>query len=301
MGFERCHPAVNFIYFVTVITGMIVFQHPIFLGISFICAFIYSIKRNGVRALIFNIALIPCIFAYALYYSTYHHFGITVLQQNSIGNNITMESLVYGLVLGISVAGVMIWFSCVYSVFSSDKVVYLFGRVSPRLSLSLAILLRMVPRIKREAKRINTAQRGIGRGADQGNIFRRFLNCLRIFSMLITWTIESLTTASESMQSRGSTLRGRKAFSIYRFDNRDRAYVICVSACLTTTLMGVMLKQMDMQYDPEILFPAITPMSYVFFAGYIILCLMPVALEVWTEYRFKKSRKTIPGGIENAD
>ncbi len=301
MGFERCHPAVNFIYFVTVITGMIVFQHPIFLSISFVCAFIYSVKRNGVRALIFNTALIPCIFAYALYYSTYNHFGITVLQQNSIGNNITLESLVYGLVLGISVAGVMIWFSCVYSVFSSDKVVYLFGRVSPRLSLFLAILLRMVPRIKREAKRINMAQKGIGRGANQGNIFRRFLNCIRILSMLITWTIESLTTASESMQSRGSTLRGRKAFSIYRFDNRDRAYVIGVSACLTTTLMGVMLKQMDMQYDPEIVFSTITPMSYIFFAGYIILCLMPVALEVWTEYRFKKSRETITGGIQNAD
>jgi hypothetical protein len=36
MGFEKCHPAVNFIYFTTVIAGMIVFQHPIFLLISFV-------------------------------------------------------------------------------------------------------------------------------------------------------------------------------------------------------------------------------------------------------------------------
>ena len=27
MGFEKCHPAVNFIYFTTVIAGMIVFHH----------------------------------------------------------------------------------------------------------------------------------------------------------------------------------------------------------------------------------------------------------------------------------
>ena len=39
MGFEKCHPAVNFIYFATVISGMMVFQHPIFLLISFACAF----------------------------------------------------------------------------------------------------------------------------------------------------------------------------------------------------------------------------------------------------------------------
>lgn len=293
MGFEKCHPAVNFIYFATVIAGMILFRHPIFLLISFICAFIYSMKRNGWRALVFNAVLLPFIAAYAFYYSSYNHFGVTVLQQNMIGNNMTLESLIYGFVLGFVVAGVMIWFSCVYSVFTTDKVVYLFGKVSPRLSLFLAIILRMVPRIKKEAKKINTAQRGIGRGANQGNLWQRIRNCLRIFSMLITWTIDSLTTASESMRSRGSSLRGRKAFSIYRFDNRDRAYVVALFACLTAILMAVMLKQTDIIYDPRIIMTPVTTMSYVFYIGYAVFCLMPLGLELWTEYRFKKARRSL--------
>lgn len=293
MGFEKCHPAVNFIYFTTVIAGMIVFQHPIFLLISFVCAFIYSIKRNGWKALIFNAVLLPCVAAFALYYSSYTHFGVTVLQQNVIGNNMTLESLVYGFVLGIVVAGVLIWFSCVHSVFTTDKVVYLFGKVSPRLSLFLAIILRMVPRIKKEAKQINTAQQGIGRGANQGNLWQRIRNCIRIFSMLITWTIDSLTTASESMRSRGSTLRGRKAFSIYRFDNRDRTYVVGNFACLTVIFMAVMLKQTDIIYDPRIIMTPVTTMSYVFYTGYAIFCLMPLGLELWTEYRFKKARRAL--------
>lgn len=293
MGFERCHPAVNFIYFAAVIAGMILFQHPIFLAISFVCAFIYSVKRNGWKAVVFNSVLLPLVAAFALYYSSYTHFGVTVLQQNFIGNNMTLESLVYGLVLGFVVAGVLIWFSCVYSVFTTDKVVYLFGKISPKLSLFLAILLRMVPRIKKEAKRINTAQRGIGRGANQGNLWQRTRNCVRIFSMLITWTIDSLTTASESMRSRGSSLRGRKAFSIYRFDNRDRAYVIMLFACLTVTLMAVLLQQTDIIYDPRIIMTPITTMSYVFYAGYAVFCLMPLMLELWTEYRFKKARRSL--------
>ena len=293
MGFEKCHPAVNFLYFTTVIAGMIVFQHPIFLLISFACAFIYSIKRNGWKALAFNIVLIPLVVVYAFYYSSYNHFGVTVLQQNSIGNNITLESLVYGLVLGFVIAGVLIWFSCVYSVFTTDKVLYLFGKVSPRLSLFLAIILRMVPRIKKEAKKINTAQRGIGRGANQGNIFRRLRNSIRILSMLITWTIDSLTMVSDSMRSRGRSLRGRKAFSIYRFDNRDRAYVIGNFACLTVVLMAVMLKQTDILYDPRIIMTPITSMSYLFYIGYAVFCLMPLGLELWTEYRFWKARKAL--------
>ena len=293
MGFEKCHPAVNFIYFAGVIAGTIAFQHPIFLVISFLCAFLYSIKRNGWKALVFNLVLLPLIAAFALYYSSYTHFGVTVLEQNMIGNNMTLESLVYGFVLGTVAAGVLMWFSCVFSVFTTDKVVYLFGKVSPRLSLFLAIALRMIPRIKKEAKKINTAQKGIGRGVSQGNFFQRLKNCIRIFSMLITWTIESLTTASESMRSRGSSLRGRKAFSIYRFDDRDRAYVVGMFLCLTLTAMAVMLKQTDIIYDPRIIMTPVTNMSYVFYAGYAVFCLMPLGLELWTEYRFWKARKTL--------
>ena len=94
MGFERCHPAVNFIYFSAVMTGTLLFQHPVFLAISFLCAFAYSVKRSGGRSAVFNIALLPLVAAFALYYSSYHHFGVTVLRQNLIGNNMTLAILI---------------------------------------------------------------------------------------------------------------------------------------------------------------------------------------------------------------
>ena len=111
--------------------------------------------------------------------------------------------------------------------------------------------------------------------------------------MLITWTTDSLSLTSESMQSRGSLLRGRKAFSIYRFDNRDRAYVIAMFSGLTITAMGAMLNQTDIIYDPKIIITPITSMSFLFFAGYAVLCLMPLGLELYTEYSFRKSKKSI--------
>lgn len=290
MGFERCHPAVNLIFFAAVLVGMITFQHPVFLVISFLCAFAYSVKRNGWKAVVFNLCLLPLVGAFALYYSSYTHFGMTVLHQNMVGNNMTLESLVYGAVLGVIGAGVCMWFSCVFSVFTTDKVVYLLGKVSPRLSLFLAIALRMIPRIKKEAKRINMAQQGIGRGANQGNLWQRFRNSLRIVSMLITWSIDSLTIASESMRSRGSSLRGRKAFSIYRFDNRDRLFLIGLFLCLTLTMMAMRLGQTDIVYDPKIIWTHVSPL---FCVGYGVLCLMPLGLELWTEYRFQKARRMV--------
>lgn len=291
MGFEACHPAVNFIFFASVIYGAVTFKHPVFLLIAFLCAFAYSVKRCGKQAVILNLCLLPLILAFALYYSSYHHFGVTVLKKNFINNDITLESIVYGLVIGLRFATLCMWLEAMFRVVSSDKVVYLFGKVSPLLSLFLTILLRLIPRIGQEARRINLAQKGIGRGSNQGNIFRRIVNCLRIFSMLITWMISALALESDSMRSRGSLLRGRTAFSIYRFDNRDRAFVIALFSCITLTAMGVILGASKMWYNPRIIWRPLHGIGIVTAIGYLALCFMPMGLELWTEYRFRKARE----------
>ena len=290
MGFEACHPAVNFIFFAAVLYGSATFRHPVFLTIAYICAFAYSVKRRGTRAVIFNLCLLPLVVAFALYYSSYHHFGVTVLRKNFVDNNMTLESLVYGLVIGLRFATVCMWLESMFQVVSSDKVVYLFGKISPLLSLFLTILLHLIPRIGLEARRINLAQKGIGRGSSQGNVFQRFVNSLRIFSMLITWMISALALESDSMRSRGSLLRGRTAFSIYRFDNRDRAFVIGLFACITLTIMGVILGASKMWYNPRIIWRPLNALGVLTALGYLALCMMPMGLEIWTEYRFRKAR-----------
>ena len=81
MGFERYHPAVNRICFAAVIAGTVAFQKPVFLMLSFLCACSYSIRRNRGKAVIFDLCLLPLAGAFVLYYSSFHHFGITVLDQ----------------------------------------------------------------------------------------------------------------------------------------------------------------------------------------------------------------------------
>lgn len=291
MRFDGYHPAINLIYFASVIAAAILFRHPAFLAIAFVCSFAYSVKLGGRRALIFNLCLIPAAAIWTAWYAAYHHFGATPIRRNFIGNEITLESLVYGGVIGIVVSSVVMWMSCVHRVFSTDKIVYLFGRVSPRLSLMMAILLRAVPRIKAQGRKISLAQKCIGRGTNQGNILKRCLNALRIASMLITWTAESFVSTADSMRCRGYTLPKRTAFAIYRFDNRDRSFVIAIFICLTILLTGDLFDQTNILYNPRIIMNRVTPLSYVFYAGYAALCLMPMALEIAGEIKFKRLRR----------
>ena len=293
MGFECYHPAINLIYFLSVITGTFWFRQPVFLAISYLSAFAYSCKRNGRRSLVFNLVLLPLAAAFALYYSGYHHFGVTVLRQNFIDNSITLESLLYGLTLGLCWAAFAMWMSVVHSVFTADKVVYLFGRISPKASLFLSITLRMVPRMKAEGRKIALARKAVGRGMDQGSLWKMVRNTVTVCSMVLTWLLESFSTIAESMRSRGYGLKGRTAFSIYRFDNRDRCFVVGLFACLTVVLMGYMLNQTVIYYDPRILINPITPLSCVFYLGYLCLCLMPMMLELAGERSFRRKRQQV--------
>lgn len=288
MRFDSYHPMINLIYFASAITCTLLFDQPVFLAISFLAAFVYSIKLNGVRALIFNLCLIPLIVAYAAWYSYYNHFGVTNLRMNFIGNQITLEAVVTGFVRGIKIASVIQYFSCIFAVVSSDKVVYLLGRISPRLSLYLSILLRFVPRIKQRGRRIELSRRGIGKGCFQGNILQRIIHIFSFLSILITWTLEDFVESAASMKCRGYSLKGRTAFSIYRFDNRDRGFVIALFACLTVIVMAAAFNQTTISYNPVIMMNRITGMSVIFYFAYALFLLLPMLLQIIGEQRFRK-------------
>lgn len=271
---------INLIFFITIIMTTVTFTHPVYVTLSFIVAFIYSISLNGLKSVILNSLLVVFVFIYAGIYAYYNHFGVTAIRQNIVGNTITLESIVFGLVLGMMIAAVIMWLSCLIRIFTADKVVYLLGRLSPKLSLFVSILIRTVPKVKAHGRRINISQRGIGRGIGDGNVYNRLCNTIRLISILITWTLESFVESSRSMNSRGYLLKGRTAFSIYRFDNRDRCFVLIMFVFIISTAMAALLNQTTILYDPEIIFNRQTPISYLFYMGYFFLLTMPIGTEI---------------------
>lgn len=293
MRFDSYHPAINFIYFAAVIGCTVAFRHPAFLLISYASAFLYAVKLSGRRALRFGLSLLPLMALYVLWYAANNHFGVTALFRNSAGNMITLQAIVQGTVIAVTVSSVLLWFSCVNAIITADKTVYLFGRISPHLSLFLAILLRMVPRIRKEAQRITTAQCCIGRGPGQGNPLERVRNFLRIVSMTITWAIDSLVTASDSMNARGYTLKGRTAYSLYRFGHRDGALVLVLLALFAAALAAAKLGQTNMLCNPVFSLPDVTALSVFFYTAYAGFCLLPAVLQVFGERRFARLQQAI--------
>ena len=223
MNFASYHPVLNLLFFVAAVAFTACWTRPGLVAVSFLCALAFSVRLRGPRAVAFGGALVLCALAFAALFAMNVHFGVTNLARTPIGNSITVESLTCGVIVGLKVAAVLVWLSCALCVFTADKVVFLLGRVFPKAAMMLAVVLRAVPVAGDRARKIAVAQSGIGKGPGQGNTPRRIANALRRASILISWSIERFIEMSDSMRSRGSALRGRTAYSLYRFDNRDRA------------------------------------------------------------------------------
>ena len=292
MRFGTYHPAITFLYFFAVILFSCCFQHPVMLGISVVFSFMYSSYLNvrtkeysnvGYELLIILVrltAVIAFVLLFACYYSYGHHFGMTYLRQNFAGNYITLESFAYGLSIGIRIISVILWLSCVHRIMTTDKIVYLFGRISPRISLYFAIIMRLIPNIHEKGKKVNVAQTCIGKGTTQGNMIVRLFHTFRMISILVTWTFEHIKESGDSMKSRGYTLKNRTAFSIYRFDNRDRTLVIWIFLLLTLVCVGTAFNQSTIVYNPVIFIQPITALSFVFYGAYLAIMILPFWLDI---------------------
>lgn len=223
-AFSGYHPAVNFLYFGLVLFFTMCFLHPACLLLSLAAALRYAVCLNGRRAVRRSLRyLLPAALLAALVNPAFNHQGATILTYLPSGNPLTLESIAYGLAAAALLSAVVTWFSCYTAVMTSDKFVYLFGRVIPALSLVLSMALRFVPRFQVQARAVSQAQRCVGRDVSDGSLLQRLRNGVTILSILLTWCLENALETADSMKSRGYGLPGRTAFSIYRLDDRDQA------------------------------------------------------------------------------
>ena len=67
---------------------------------------------------------------------------------------------------------------------TTDKFVYLFGRIIPALSLVLSMALRFVPRFLNQLGVIRNGQKAMGRDVSEGRLLDRIKYGLRCFRSL---------------------------------------------------------------------------------------------------------------------
>jgi len=237
--------------------------------------------------------MIPMLILMALMNPLFNHEGMTVLAYFPSGNPLTLESVVYGICSSAMIVSVICHFSCYNEVMTSDKFIYLFGRIIPSVSLILSMTLRFVPKFASQLKNVSNAQKCIGRDVSRGGIIKRAKHGLSILSVMTTWAFENSIDTADSMKSRGYGLRGRTAFSLFTFDKRDKMALTVILLLGIYTLIGSLLDEMSFTYFPYVEAQKASAYGVSVFVSYFVLCIYPVLIEIWEVRKWKALRSKI--------
>lgn len=201
----------------------------------------------------------------------------------------------------------ILWFSCYNQIMTSDKFIYLFGRIIPAMSLMLSMALRFVPHFMAQLKVIRNGQKCVGMDVSNGKWFKKIRYALNMVSILVTWALENAIETADSMKSRGYGLRGRTAFSIYRFNRRDKLLGTMLVGFCVIFGYGCYRGAAFAQYNPRILLAGFTVfgrvpkqscsplLAAVTFVSFGVFCFLPLILDLCEESAMKKSRSHVQG------
>lgn len=290
-AFSQMHPIVNFIFFAFVIGFSMFIMNPACLLISLVCALFNVLYLNGKKAVRLSVLyLLPTIIIIAIVNPVFNHDGVTMLAYFPWDNPLTLESIIYGIATAVLLSSIVLWFSCFNEVMTSDKFIYLFGRIIPSLSLVLSMALRFVPRFIFQFNVIRNSQKCIGRDISDGKLLQRLKNAAKIISIMISRALENAIETADSMKSRGHGLKGRTAFSIYRFSKRDAAVLSLIIISGVILIIMSVLDVAKFRYFPSVKGNVISAPAIIYYALYFSLMIMPLAINVWEEIKWKRLR-----------
>ena len=281
-AFAGFHPAVNLCFFAVAIGLTMFLMHPVFLAISLVCSGAYLWYLQGARGFWRQVGfLVPVLVFTAALNPLFNHEGVTVLFYLKNGNPVTLEALCFGLASAVLMGASILWFSCCNAVFTTDKIIFLFGRIIPSLSLLISMTLRFVPRFKTYLQTTMQVQQAMQ--APKGKL-GELRQALTAFSATVSWAMEQSIVTADSMKSRGYGCAGRSAYAICRFERRDALAIALMAALSLGTLLPWAAGCVRWSFYPTISAAPLgfgAMLCYLSFSG---ICMMPLMID-WKEDR----------------
>ena len=289
-SFEDMNPVVVFVILLAC-PGVTMFCFdPVMLVLSLAGALSLWIVRNDTGGAKLNLSVLSLFIIVPLINILTVHNGKTIL---FIMNNkpMTLESLLYGVMTATMLTSVFLWFRSFSQIMTSDRLLHVFGFLSPKTALLLTMALRFVPLYAKQAKRIDDAQRAVGIYAGD-TMIDTIKGKTRVFSALTTWALENGIITADSMACRGSGCARRTSFSRYKWRKSDiTALIIALIITLICTI-AIIKDHVGFEFYPTFEKIKTAPFSVAAYIAFAVLAFLPTMLEAremikWTLLKSK--------------
>ena len=280
---EDYHPRAVGLYFLTV-TGIAVFSmNPVIVAESLFGSLLLYLVRHGLRDGKTHLATFGLFLVLTLVNPVVSHNGVTPLFV--VNNNpVTLEALLFGAFTAAMITGTIYWFRSFSEIMTSDKLLCLFGALSPKLALVFSMALRYVPHFRRQSERVNASQRAMGLYKED-NILDAAKGGGRVFSILLTWALENGIITADSMAARGYGLGRRTSYTIFRRRPRDLVFLALSVILSALTIAGSF--RLSHSYYPVFRVDVPDAWGSAGLFAYGLLTLLPSILEIKEAIRWR--------------
>lgn len=281
-GFKKYHPLAGAAYFLAVILITAFLQSPFFIAVSFIFSLLTAINVSGRKILKLLFIIVPFYILSCVINLLFNNAGITVLFYLPTGNAATLETLIYSLNSGAMMTALVMWFVCITEIMTSEKIVYLFGRIAPRLGLLISMILRFVPILIRRINDTAHAQKFIGCDIYSGNIINRVKNAFKVLSVAIAASAEGAAHTAVSMKGRGYGIKGvrRTSYTVYYFAAKEAVTVAVVLISSAVIIAGTCAGWADYHFYPYF-FAKADMFTLILLIAWTLLCALPLAINIY--------------------
>lgn len=275
-AFEKMHPLPCFLYFLTIIGVTVFGRNPVILAESLIGAAAAAVLSERAGALPF---LGVTAVVVTLTNPLFSHNGVTVLF--FVGDlAVTLEALVYGLAFAAMLAAAVLWGAVSTRFLTSDKYVWLFGRLLPSAGLVLSCAMRFVPLFI-----------GRTRGFIKSRGATSLKDILAAFSASLSYSAEEAMSTADSMRSRGYGTTKRTFYSSYRLTSRDIRALVIVLFCGISCLALSILDAGKFYYYPAISAIKCGIADIALYICFGVLCAFPTATIIAEELKRRQTAK----------
>lgn len=270
---SRSHPLCCFMYLIAVLGITIFTREPIMLLMSSVGASLLLVLSGMARHTLW---LPVIVIVSAAVNPIFVHRGDTVLF--FVGDlAVTLEAIVYGAVFGLMLAAAAGWSIAATKYMTSDKYIWIFGRVLPTSGLVLSCGLRLVPLFIRRAGEFSAASGEAG-----------LKPSLKAFSAAVGYSAEQAMTSADSMRARGYGTARRTSYSLYRFGLPEGLQLAAILAIFVAATALMCFGTADFEFYPTLSEIGAQALDIALYSVFGVLCLMPSAAIIYE--KIKRSR-----------
>jgi energy-coupling factor transport system permease protein len=220
-GFRSFHPIILILYYIFAIVGIMLYQHPIFLGAAVFAILFINFMLDGGKELIkWRWMILLMGFLTLVLTPLFNRRGNHILFY-LFDNQVMLEAVWQGVMISLTLVCILTLFLTFNLVITPDKFVFLFSKILPQWALLIMMSMRFVPLLRKRLIEIGDVQRVKGLSVKNGSLKSRARNGMLLLQILLTWSLEESIQTADSMTARGYGLGRRTTYQPFVMKKRD--------------------------------------------------------------------------------